>query len=139
MQHEQFTNPHYKKILEKVIKHRHPELSFEEGLKEEQKYIDCIGMTTHTNPNPKLSHYYYHQVCFYYFLKSYTDDIQCLGRPITICELANVLFENDVITDCDILNGWFLLTNGEKLEFDNSTYHLHEQPIEVQEKIANLF
>ena len=136
MQHKQFTNPHYQKILEKVIKHRHPELSFEEGLEIEVTLEDCLICLDDFKQNLFIKRMSDWRALGY--PGKYLQD-EILGRPITICELANVLFENDVITDCDILNGWFLLTNGEKLEFDNSTYHLHEQPIEVQEKIANLF
>ena len=155
MQHEQFTNPHYKKILEKVIKHRHPELSFEEGLKIECERNGCyiIGKNiefhkTHFGfifDSSKADHRNTH----YWII---TDKKECekihqinqiLGRPITMCELCDVLELDFVPKVCEKNEKPCLtkFTDDVKIEIylPAKTYYLHEQPIEIQEKIANSF
>lgn len=194
MQHEQFTNPHYKKILEKVIKHRHPEWSFEEGLKMETKHIGCLlyaldEMRIVINNQDKMISSIIGKNPFEDKLNesSITSNIssrskccQILGRPITICEIVDVLacnikpytrilydryeknadgsskkviqtLKNQIyygmdydrkygILELDVSdNDIDLNVPNLMVEIKSKTYYLHEQPIEVQEKISNLF
>jgi len=157
MQHEQFTNPHYQKILEKVIKHRHPELSFEKGLTMEcNDKIHCIVFMEYEGITDILSYEKASKIITCDLLQqaisNKTLKYQILGRPITICELCDVL--NTLCSGNKIVKYYNSHLVLEYLEYESGTeldikrpiallqpktYYLHEQPIEVQEKIANLF
>ena len=154
MQHKQFTNPHYQKILEKVIKHRHPELSFEEGLEMEATQKDCF--ITQVFPKGEVYQIYSYKnkglngrkIARSYTVRNginyYRNQInEILGRPITMCELCDVLELDFVPKVCEKNEKPCLtkFTDDVKIEIylPAKTYYLHEQPIEIQEKIANSF
>ena len=140
-------------------------MSFEEGLAEETKHIGCllyaldemrivinnqgrmISCIIGKNPfEDKLN-----EASITSNISSMSKCCQIFGRPITICEIVDVL---DCLEEKMATHGKFvyytcrkiqIFFNDESLQelykeiMSSQTYYLHEQPIEVQEKISNLF
>lgn len=114
---EIFKSESYQKILKAVLKFRYPDLSYEEAFEQEAGRDDSI--------------------------EGYWSNYNNFGRPITLCELVDVLNANgnDFIyrdgrleyqSSCQY--GHFLAI---KLEFTFKTYLLHEQTQKVIDQIAN--
>lgn len=94
-----FKTPSYQTIFKEVLKLRHPNLNEEEALKEEVKYLGCLF---YSKRNQKQKDCLFHlircdeNVCWFFDkkeeepLNTYNKYI-CVGRPITISELVDVL------------------------------------------------
>jgi hypothetical protein len=94
-----FKTPSYQKIFKEVLKLRHPNLSEEEALKEEVKYLGCLF---YSKRNQKQKDCLFHlircdeNVCWFFDKKeeeplNKDNKYICVGRPITISELVDVL------------------------------------------------
>jgi hypothetical protein len=117
-----FKTPSYQKIFKEVLKLRHPNLSEEEALKEEVKYLGCLFYST---KNKKKKDCLFHlircdeNVCWFFDKKeerrwqiwqgrrlmikleplNKDNKYICVGRPITISELVDVLNRKDKFKD----------------------------------------
>ena len=124
-----FKTPSYQKIFKEVLKLRHPNLSEEEALKEEVKYLGCLF---YSKRNQKQKDCLFHlisknqqtrcdeNVCWFFdklkeeirwhiwqgrLLKITLEPLNkdnkyiCVGRPITISELVDVLNRKDKFKD----------------------------------------
>lgn len=92
-----FKTPSYQKIFKEVLKLRHPNLNEEEALKEEVKYLGCLFYSKR-----KQKDYLFHlircdeNVCWFFDKKeeeplNKDNKYVCVGRPITISEIVDVL------------------------------------------------
>ena len=145
--HNQFTNTFYQNILKQVIKYRYPELSFEDGLKREYGYKACIVKIDDKEFDEYTTCEAVEMAEEYSYMEGGSFEVlQILGRPITMCEIVNVLnnlsdnkyfyYVQDKIICYTLFIEYKL--NIIQVECNKKTYYLHEQPIDVQEKIANL-
>lgn len=100
-----FKTPSYQKIFKEVLKLRHPNLSEEEALKEEVKYLGCLFYSKR-----KQKDYLFHlircdkNVCWFFDKKeeeplNKDNKYICVGRPITISELVDVLNRKEKFKD----------------------------------------
>ena len=162
---EALKNPHYKKILERVIMNRHPEVeSLEKALKLEIKYYDCffsyndiVDYVGHNNKNFRL-----HKECYDAMAEECADKLKFfqkknfytsldtnptfLGRPITLEDISMLLpnysthlikRENSLLE----LKIFEIIDDKKdvlKYKFDwQLTKFLHEQTPKTWEKISN--
>jgi len=177
MNYEILKSESYQKILKTVLKLRYPELSYEEALVREIQEYNCLvsidlsklGYLMHTGaPLRVVSQTKYEFLCIepiYGKLfgvydknsKRILNKAEVLGRPITLCELVDVL--NDNIEDEENIDeyGYYYHLNAiykmgyvisytgttaflpkKQIEFQKNTYHLHEQPQAVLDEIIKL-
>jgi hypothetical protein len=128
-----FKSESYQKILKAVLKVRHHGLSYEEALRTEDGEDSFCIVNDH----------------LYFGIDLEPQDYGTLirlGRPITICEIVDVLeevnstghlYEYRVETLVCFYDG------GEEVEIvevklQSKTYYLHEQPQEIIDEIAEL-
>lgn len=154
-------NPHYKKIWEKVMMNRHPEVkSLEEALKMEAHQDGClfyngkaniyglnIADNTLTRHTPSRKDYYRCTDFTYQdqnepYDWQYEYNFEILGRPITLEDILLLLKGYFAGIHVDI-NGIFKLNGiGQPADWSiigwNFTKPLHEQTSQVWENISKL-
>ncbi len=154
-------NPHYKKIWEKVMMNRHPEVkSLEEALINEKQYFDCFfsynEITSYVGSmcdNLKIDIQAYNGMAEEYveqlswqkkaaFLANFETKYTLLGRPITLEDILLLLKGYFAGIHVDI-NGIFKLNGiGQPADWSiigwNFTKPLHEQTSQVWENISKL-
>jgi hypothetical protein len=155
---EIFKSASYRKILKEVLKFRYPDLSYEKALYTERLIPDCLVCCSTTyNPLMIINSHHFNtliqvrpkgelirseQICE-------DKPTAILGRPITICEIVDVL-EEVSFTGYPYeysLQSLIYFSKGIEdenddeitgINFQPKTYYLHEQTLETIDKIAEL-
>lgn len=153
---EALQNPHYKKIWEKVIRSRHPEIkTLKYALTREKAYFDCLFMynniisyigeqevnlikcITSYKQMPKEHSFQLTKSEYRQFWLEYTQEVKILGRPITFEDI--LLYYNldyyagaivEFYTKCGYIEPYEICSW-------QLTKPLHEQSPKTWEEISN--